>query len=217
MSGVKPVPATRAHILEAARLVRAGELVVFPTDTVYGVGSDATNDQAMEALVRLKGRPPGKPLIVLIAAAEEAARYAVFDERAEHIARTLWPGPVTLVLRRREACALSPLVSAETGSVALRLPANLTALKLIEAAERPLAAPSANPPGEPTPRTAAGVARVLGEAVAMILDGGPAPSALPSTVVDLTAPKAVIVRHGAVPAERITALVGPLASRPTPE
>ena len=139
----RPVPATPAAIERAASHLRAGELVAFPTETVYGLGADATNEAAVRSVFAAKGRPADNPLIAHVADLDAARAEAVFDGRAECLAARFWPGPLTLVLRRRAESSLAALVSAGLDSVALRVPSHGAALELLRAVGRPVAAPSA--------------------------------------------------------------------------
>ncbi len=206
------VAADAAAVRRAARALRAGALVAFPTETVYGLGADATDDAAVAAVYAAKGRPRVNPLIVHLDGAAAAEREAVFDARARRLAERFWPGPLTLVLRRRPASGLSPLVSAGLDTVALRVPAHPVALELLAAARRPVAAPSANPSGRLSPTTAAHVAAGLGDAVALILDAGRCPIGVESTVVDVSAPDAArLLRPGGVTRAAIEAEIGALA------
>jgi L-threonylcarbamoyladenylate synthase len=197
----------------AAALLRAGELVAFPTETVYGLGADATNETAVAAVFAAKGRPAINPLIVHLADADAARHEAHFDDRAERLAECFWPGPLTLVLRRRADSALAAAISAGLETVALRVPSHATALELLRAVGRPIAAPSANPSGRLSPTTADHVADGLGDAVAMILDDGPCPLGLESTVVDLHGPgdRARLLRPGGLPRDAIEDEIGALA------
>lgn len=217
MSGtaIPPLPgairrADADAIAEGARLIRAGRLVAFPTETVYGLGADATNDKAVAAVFAAKGRPTFNPLIVHFADAEAAAREAVFDARASTLARAFWPGPLTLVLPRTPACRLSRLVSAGLDTVAVRIPATRVALSLLTAAGVPIAGPSANRSGDLSPTTAEHVARSLGPAVDLILDDGPSPVGIESTVVDLSEDRAALLRPGGLAIEQIESLIGRL-------
>ena len=199
-------------IERAAALLRAGELVAFPTETVYGLGADATNEAAVTAVFAAKGRPADNPLIAHVADIDDARAEAPFDDRAERLAARFWPGPLTLVLRRREGSSLAAPVSAGLDTVALRVPSHPTALALLRDAARPVAAPSANPSGRLSPTTAAHVAQGLGDAVAMILDDGPCPLGLESTVVDLHGPgdRARLLRPGGISRAAIEAEIGVL-------
>src|SRR5947207_15724375 len=141
------LPATETAVQRAAQLLCAGELVAFPTETVYGLGGDATSETAVARIFAAKGRPHFNPLIVHVPGLAEAEALATFDERAREAARRFWPGALSLVLRRREACGLSLLVSAGLDTVALRVPAHPLAQSLLRAAGRPIAAPSANRSG----------------------------------------------------------------------
>ncbi len=203
--------ATRDAIAEAGRLLREGLVVAFPTETVYGLGADATDDRAVAAVFAAKNRPRFNPLIVHVGGVDAAEAIVTFNERAAALARAFWPGPLTLVLPRRPDCRVSLLVSAGLDSVAVRAPDHPVARALIEAAGRPVAAPSANASGQVSPTTAAHVAESLGGRVAMILDGGPCRVGLESTVVDVGGDTPALLRPGGLPAEAIEAIVGPLA------
>jgi L-threonylcarbamoyladenylate synthase len=202
--------ADTAAIDAAARLIRDGRLVAFPTETVYGLGCDATNDRAVAAVFAAKGRPSFNPLIVHFANADAAEREALFNDRARAVARALWPGPLTLVLPRRAGCRLSRLASAGLDTVAVRVPAHDVAHALLAAAGVPVAAPSANRSGELSPTTAAHVAASLDGVPAMILDGGPTRIGLESTVVDLSGERPALLRPGGVPRAAVEAITGPL-------
>ena len=206
------VNADAGAIGRAAALLRAGRLVAFPTETVYGLGADATSDAAVRAIYAAKGRPADNPVIAHVADADAARREAAFDHRAERLAERFWPGPLTLVLPRRRDSRLSPVAGAGLATVALRVPAHPVALALMRAVGRPVAAPSANPSGRLSPTTARHVADGLGGRVAMILDAGPCPLGLESTVVDLSGPTPRLLRPGGAPSEAIEAAIGPLAA-----
>jgi L-threonylcarbamoyladenylate synthase len=206
------VPATAENILEAARLVRAGALVAFPTETVYGLGADATDDRAVASIFAAKERPRFNPLIVHVPNVAAAARIAVFDARAERLAAAFWPGPLTLVMPRRADSGVSLLVSAGLDTVALRVPGHNVAHALLNAVGRPIAAPSANRAGEVSPTEAAHVAASLGDRVALILDGGRCPVGVESTVVDLTGVTPQLLRPGGVTREALEAAIGPVGT-----
>ncbi|MEO5373341.1 MAG: L-threonylcarbamoyladenylate synthase [Alphaproteobacteria bacterium] len=194
----------------AGRLIGEGRLVAFPTETVYGLGADATSERAVAAVFAAKDRPSFNPLIVHVA--DAAAAWALVEAGA--LARTLgarfWPGPLTLVCRRREDCPIALLASAGLDSIAIRIPDHPVALALLRQAGTPIAAPSANRSGAVSPTTAAHVAESLGERVALILDGGPCRVGLESTVIDTTGGVPVLLRPGGLPAEEIEAVTGPL-------
>ena len=206
------VAANDDNIAAAARLLVAGDLVAFPTETVYGLGGDATNDRAVARIFEAKGRPRFNPLIVHFPDADAARAQVVFDGRADRLAERFWPGALTLVLLRRPACTVSLLASAGLGSLAVRVPHHAVAHALLSACGRPIAAPSANASGKISPTTAEHVARSLGTKVAMILDGGRCPVGIESTVLDLTGPTPVLLRPGGVTAEDLTDMIGPLAA-----
>jgi L-threonylcarbamoyladenylate synthase len=204
-------PATPEAIAEAAELIRRGELVAFPTETVYGLGADATSDAAVAAVFAVKDRPRFNPLIVHVPGLDAAEALAAFDEQARAVAQKFWPGPLTLVLPRRADSGLSLLVSAGLDTIAIRVPAHSLAQALLTAAGRPIAAPSANPSGAISPTAAAHVAEALGDRIAMVLDGGPCRVGVESTVIDRTGGSPVLLRPGGLAAETIERLVGPLA------
>ena len=202
--------AEESAIACAGALIREGRLVAFPTETVYGLGADATSDAAVAAIFQAKARPRFNPLIVHFADRADLTPHVELDGRALALADRFWPGALTLVLARKPSSTLSRLVSAGLGTVAVRLPANDIARALITKAHRPLAAPSANRSGEISPTTAGHVARSLGTALAMILDGGPTTLGIESTVVDLSTAHATLLRPGAITREGIEPLIGTL-------
>jgi L-threonylcarbamoyladenylate synthase len=202
--------ATADMIAEGARILRAGGLVSFPTETVYGLGGDATQGEAVARIFAAKGRPSFNPLIVHVADPTWVAGLAEPDGRFDKLARALWPGPLTLVMRRRRDCPASELVSAGLNSIAVRMPDHPVAQQLLKAVKRPLAAPSANVSGTVSPTLASHVKDSLGSKVDLIIDGGACRVGLESTVLDLTQHTPVILRPGAITAEQIAALIGPV-------
>ncbi len=203
-------PADETHLAQAGRILRDGGLVAFPTETVYGLGADATNDEAVARIFAAKDRPSFNPLIVHVRDAGEASGYVAMNEDARALADRFWPGPLSMVLPRHADCSLSLLVSAGLETVAVRVPRGNVAQALIAATARPIAAPSANRSGAVSPTTAAHVADSLGDAVDMILDGGPCPVGLESTVVDLSHGTPTLLRPGGLPLGDIEAVIGPL-------
>ncbi len=195
-------------IARAAAQLRAGRLVAFPTETVYGLGADATNGHAVALIFEAKGRPRFNPLIVHVADTEAARRIASFTSKADRLADAFWPGPLTLVLPRRPDSGISDLVSAGLDTIAVRVPAQPVAHALLKAAGVPVAAPSANVSGHVSPTTAQHVEADLGDKVALILDGGPTEHGLESTVVDVTGEQIVLLRPGAVTREAIEEVLG---------
>ena len=194
---------------EAAALLRAGGLVAFPTETVYGLGADGLNPEAVARIYAAKGRPSTSPVILHVAGAEAAHDLvAHWSAEAQALADRFWPGPLTLVLK---ASALVPAcVRAGGPTVALRCPAHPVALALIRATGRPLAAPSANRSQHLSPTTATHVASSLGDAPDLILDGGPTTEGLESTILDLTGPRPRILRPGPITPADLAGLVGPV-------
>jgi L-threonylcarbamoyladenylate synthase len=204
-------PAVAAAIARAAALLHAGRLVAFPTETVYGLGGDATNDDAVAAIFAAKARPRFNPLIVHVRDLAEAETLAVLNSPARHAAARFWPGPLTLVLPRQPAAGLALLASAGLDTVAIRVPAHPVAQALLRETDRPIAAPSANRSGRVSPTEAAHVADDLGDDVALILDDGPTPVGLESTVLDLSGETPALLRPGAVTLEALTELLGPVS------
>ncbi len=205
------VPADGAGIREAARALAEGRLVAFPTETVYGLGAVVTDDRAVARIFVAKRRPHHNPLIAHAADRAMAAGFAWLDERAERLADAFWPGPLTLVLPLKTGVPVSPLVTAGLSTVGVRVPAHPVARRLIEETGLPVAAPSANRSGRVSPTTAEHVLRDLGDAVDLVLDAGPCPVGLESTIVDLSEPeRARLLRPGGLSRERIEALIGPL-------
>jgi L-threonylcarbamoyladenylate synthase len=204
-------------IAAAAALLRAGRLVAFPTETVYGLGGDATNGRAVARIFAAKGRPRFNPLIVHVPDLAAAEIVAEFDARARVVAERFWPGPLTLVLPRRAASGVSLLACAGLDTIAIRVPSHPIAQALLSAAGVPVAAPSANRSGRVSPTEAAHV-RDLGRRVAMVLDGGRCAIGLESTILDLTGATPELLRAGGVTLEALRAAVGDIgipASDPT--
>lgn len=197
-----------AILKDAALLIRSGQLVAFPTETVYGLGANACDGEAVARIFAAKGRPSFNPLISHGFHLDMFLDEAVFDDRAFSLADKFWPGPLTMILPRRSTGRISDLACAGLPTVALRIPNHPVALDLIRAAEVPIAAPSANKSGSLSPTAPHHVAASLGDAVAMILAGGATQYGLESTVVDLSGPETVIVRPGAVTAEDMADLLG---------
>lgn len=197
---------------EAARLLRAGELVAFPTETVYGLGGDANNDHAVAAIFAAKERPRFNPLIVHVPDVAAAKSLAVLDARAEDLAARFWPGALSLVLPRRADCPVSLLASAGLDTLAIRVPSHPLALKLLRATQRPLAAPSANRSGRVSPTSAEHVMAELAGRIEAVLDGGPCRIGIESTVLDLTGEHPVLLRPGGLPREEIETMLGPVAA-----
>lgn len=212
MSASRIVAASPAAIAEAARLIRNGGLIAFPTETVYGLGADATSGEAVAAIFAAKQRPRFNPLICHVRGLGQAAALAEIDERARALAKHFWPGPLTLVLPSRASSPVSLLATAGLDSVAIRAPDHPVAQSFVEAAGVPIAAPSANRSGALSPTTADHVAASLGECVSMILDGGACRVGLESTIVALLGPVPTLLRPGGVPVEAVEAITGPLAA-----
>jgi L-threonylcarbamoyladenylate synthase len=202
------VKASDEAIGAAAEHLRAGRLVAFPTETVYGLGADATNRAAVAAIFATKGRPQFNPLIVHVDGIGQAGEHAELTALARRLIDAFWPGPLTLVLEKRANSIVSDLVTGGLTTIAVRAPDHPIARALLAATGRPLAAPSANRSGRISPTQAAHVLSDLGENVAMILDGGATAHGLESTVVDARGDVPVLLRPGAVTAETIEAVLG---------
>ena len=199
-----------ADIAAAAAALKAGGLVIMPTETVYGLAADAGDARAVAAVFAAKGRPSFNPLIAHVSDLAMARRIARFDTRAEWLAERFWPGPLTLVLPVSDTAAVCDLARAGLDTVAVRAPAHPVARALLEAFGRPLAAPSANRSGRPSPTTLADALEETGSAAAAALDGGPCAIGLESTVVALLdAPR--LLRPGAITRADIEAVAGPLS------
>jgi L-threonylcarbamoyladenylate synthase len=194
-------------VRQAAEILQAGGLVAFPTETVYGLGADATDDRAVARIFEAKARPSFNPLIVHVTGKDAAAGIAVWSDLAEGLANSFWPGPLTLILRRKPDCRISKLVSAGGDTVALRMPSHPLASALLDAADLPIAAPSANPAGKISPTTAEHVKRGLGDRVDMILDGGACPVGVESTVLDIASGRPRLLRPGGLTRAEIEAVI----------
>jgi L-threonylcarbamoyladenylate synthase len=198
-------------IAEAAGLLAAGELVAFPTETVYGLGGDARSDRAVARIYAAKGRPSFNPLIVHLPDLAAVEAIALVGPNARALAQAFWPGPLTLVLPLRDGAGVSPLVTAGLATVAVRVPAHPLAQALLRAFAGPVAAPSANPSGRVSPTRADHVLDGLSGRIAAVLDGGPCAVGLESTIV-LADPDPQLLRPGGVPVEALEAVLGqPLA------
>lgn len=213
MTEILPVDAD--GIARAAALLRKGELVSFGTETVYGLGGDATNERAVAAIYAAKERPTFNPLICHFATADAAFLVVTANERAHRLAKAFWPGPLTLVLPRTEDCPVSSLAGAGLDTLAVRVPAHDDARALLRETDRPVAAPSANRSGRISPTTAQHVLEELSGRIAAVLDSGPCSVGVKSTVLDLSGEDAVLLRPGGVTVEAIEATIGAVAQHDT--
>jgi len=204
----KMVAPTDESIEEAARILREGGMIAFPTETVYGLGANALDGRAVAGIFAAKGRPAINPVIVHVANRSEAEKYVEADARAKGLMAAFWPGPLTLILPKKENSGISDLVSAGLSTIGIRMPSHPVALALLEKTGVPIAAPSANASGEPSPTTPRHVQESLGEKVPLILAAGACIVGLESTVLDLSGPVPVIVRPGAVTAEDLEHYIG---------
>jgi L-threonylcarbamoyladenylate synthase len=203
----------QSEIERAVEILRSGGVVAFATETVYGLGADATNARAVGKIFSVKRRPATNPLIVHVADVSVAKRYVTaWPESAGRLARAFWPGPLTMVLPKSEQ--IVPEVTAGLATVAIRCPDHPLALELLNKFAGPIAAPSANRSNRVSPTTAAHVRRELGNEVDLILDGGDCHVGIESTVVDLTSSRPAILRPGAVGRERLEPFLGPIDFAP---
>ena len=191
--------------------MRAGGLVILPTETVYGLGADASNPAAVAAIFEAKGRPRFNPLIAHVADLETAARIADFDDRAWALAREFWPGPLTIVAPIKDSAAVCDLARAGLDTVAIRVPGHPVSRAVLEAFGGAVVAPSANRSGRPSPTTYADAVSETGDKAAAALDGGPCAVGLESTVVSVLEGEARLLRPGAVTRFQLQRIVGPLA------
>lgn len=211
---IDPITPDAAIIGDAARLLRAGGLVAFPTETVYGLGANALDPVAVDRIYAAKGRPAYNPLIVHIATRERALDVvSEWTPLAEELARVFWPGPLTMVLPKKDTVPNS--VTAGLSSVAVRVPAHAVARALLAACGVPVAAPSANRSMMLSPTTGAHVAKSLGDGVDLILDAGPTSVGIESTVIDLTTPTPTLLRPGMIPVSALEAVAGAIGTAPT--
>lgn len=202
------VPATAENIAKAAKALQDGELVAFPTETVYGLGADARNGIAVARIYEAKGRPSFNPLIVHTASFEMADTIGQFSTLARRLAGEFWPGPLTLVVPLRETAGIASLATAGLDTIGIRVPDHPVARRLLSSAAIPVAAPSANLSGHVSPTTASHVQDDLDGKPAMILDGGPTAHGLESTVLDVTGDRAVELRPGAITRDAISSILG---------
>jgi L-threonylcarbamoyladenylate synthase len=206
---VDPVSPDPEVIAAAAARIRAGELVAFPTETVYGLGAHALNPEAVARIFAAKGRPATNPVIVHVPdAAAARALSSAWPAVADSLAERFWPGPLTLIVPAQDTVPSE--VRAGLASVGVRVPAHPVALALLRAAGVPIAAPSANRSNQLSPTTAAHVRDGLGEAAGVILDGGPTDVGIESTVLDLTGPTPKVLRPGGITREQLEAVLGPV-------
>jgi L-threonylcarbamoyladenylate synthase len=206
-----------AAIAAAVAALEAGRLVGLPTETVYGLGADATDGRAVAGIYAAKGRPSFNPLIAHVPDLAAAERHGLFDDRARALARAFWPGPLTLVVRRRADSPISDLASAGLDSIGLRVPADAVTREILARFGRPVAAPSANRSGRVSPTRAEDVMEELGEAVAEVIDTGPTPVGVESTIVALVDERPRLLRPGGIPRAAIEAVIGErLADEPPP-
>ncbi len=196
------------EIGKAVDILAAGGLVAFPTETVYGLGADATNDLAVAKIYAAKGRPDFNPLIAHVLDVDAGFELAEFPHDALKLAARFWPGPLTLVLPRRDTCPVSMLASAGLASLALRVPAHPAALELLREFGKPVVAPSANPSGRISPTTAEHVIAGLGDKVDLVLDGGPSAVGLESTIVSFLDERPRLLRSGGLSRQTIEKALG---------
>ncbi len=206
MSGI--FKASSDNIIKGAEIIKNGGLVSFPTETVYGLGASIFEPKAVAGIFEVKGRPSFNPLISHIAEIDEMREFVVPDARALELAKTFWPGPLTFVLPRKDENPLLDMVCAGLKTMTVRCPNHSVALELIRKSGVPIAAPSANRSQTISPTTAEAVYESLGDRVDMILDGGQCEVGVESTILDLTTPKAVLLRAGGITKEQLEEVLG---------
>lgn len=212
---VQILPINDDSIAQAVEAVSDGALIGLPTETVYGLAADATDGEAVAGIFAVKNRPTFNPLISHVTGRSMARKHGRFTPLAEELAEAFWPGPMTLVLPKRGASTIHPLASAGLNTVALRAPAHSAARQVLHGLGRPIAAPSANPSGKLSPTRAAHVVLGLGDAVSIVLDGGPCAIGLESTVIEIRGERVVLLREGAVTREDIIDVCGRALEEPS--
>jgi L-threonylcarbamoyladenylate synthase len=200
-------------IKDATKKLRTGKVIVFPTETVYGLGADASNDSAVATVYEIKNRPTFNPLIIHYPSVELARKDAIFNASALSLAQAFWPGPLTLILPKKISANLSLLATAGLDTVAIRIPSHPLALELLNEFCGPIAAPSANPSGSVSPTSIEHVKKMFHQTQLPFLDGGPCTVGLESTIIDLSDEVPIILRPGGITAEKIIRLIGPLAQK----
>jgi L-threonylcarbamoyladenylate synthase len=195
-------------IRDATEVLATGGLLAFPTETVYGLGADATNDKAVARLFAAKGRPSFNPLIAHVTDISAAQKLAKFDATAAQLAAAFWPGPLTLVLPKSPACPVSELATAGLGSIAVRVPGHPVAHALLAAFDKPVVAPSANRSGHVSPTTAQHVLADLDGRIDLIVDGGATPVGVESTIVACLSGEPILLRHGGISRDDIARVLG---------
>jgi len=200
-------------VATAADALRAGKLVILPTETVYGLGADASNPEAVAAIFEAKGRPRFNPLIAHVANSAAAEKVAIFDDRARALAEAFWPGPLTIVAPIKNRFAVCDLARAGLDSVAIRVPGHAKAREVIAAFGGAVVAPSANRSGRPSPTTYADAVEETGLATGAAIDGGPCAVGVESTVVSVLGGQVALLRPGSVTRRELEEIVGPLAER----
>lgn len=216
MSETEKLAPDEAGIARAAALLRGGGLVAFPTETVYGLGADATDARAVAAIFAAKNRPRFNPLIAHLPSREAAEALVELPEAGRRLAAAFWPGPLTVVARMRADAGIAELATAGLPTLAVRVPSHSLAQALLRAVGRPVAAPSANPSGSVSPTTADHVLEGLGGRIAAVLDGGPCAVGLESTIVGLAGERPSLLRPGGLPTEAIEGALGARLAAPGP-
>ena len=198
--------ANNKNILLASRMLKEGKLVAFPTETLYGLGADAKNNNAILKIFTAKSRPPNKPLIVLVRDSYEGSLYAKFCNAALQLAEAFWPGPLTLILNRNFNCTLSKSLNPHNSTISLRSPSNEIAMRLLHCFSGPITAPSANLSGHPSPNTAKEVMLTLNNRIDVVLDGGKC-HGIASSLLDLTKSSPILIRKGPITKSQIEAVI----------
>ncbi len=189
---------TDNNISHAAQIIRKGGIIAHLTDTLYGLGADATNASAVAKVFKIKSRDKTKPLLILVESIEAAEEIGIFNIQAKQIAAAFWPGPLTLVLQRQEICCIAKEINPVSNTIAIRVPSRKKTLHLLSETSVPITGPSANLEGEEPADNAKDIMNIFGSKVDLILDAGVCHNIIPSTLVDLTSSKVRIIREGAI-------------------
>ena len=198
--------ATFENIILASHMLKQGKLVAFPTETLYGLGADATNSRSIIKVFTAKSRPLDKPLIILVKDSSEGARHAEFCDDARQLTKTFWPGPLTLILNRHPNCTLPQSLNPYNSTISLRSPGNHVAMRLLNCFSGPITAPSANLSGHPPPNTAGEVMRTLNNRIDGVLDGGKCQGSA-SSLLDLTSGIPRLIRKGPITKSQIEEVI----------
>ena len=197
-------------IQKAAHLIEQGKIVAFPTETVYGLAADAYNDKVVKSLFKLKNRCCNQPFLIHVKNINQAKELAIFDEKAEILAKHFWPGALTLILKKQKKTPLCDLITADTHTVGIRIPDHPMTLLLLEKLQNPITSTSANISGDIHPLRPKMISDKIKQKTSLILDGGTCPLGKPSTILDLTSEEPILLREGSITPVEIMEIIGPI-------